>query len=213
MKRVELKSGYVEIHQDDNTDNPRTWDNLGTITYKHRNYKLGEETIGDPIEWLEDMLGLKNQYTYTNQRLQELETLFYKKFIALPIYLYDHSGISIQTTPFSCTWDSGKVGYIYITKKKIREEYSTKIVTAKLRERVQEYLKGEITTFNQYLTGDVYGFKHFDAEGEEIDACWGFYGDNAENGIFDHLDIEETFEEYKAAYEAGKRLKKKVIIN
>lgn len=44
------------------------------------------------------------------------------KYIILPLFLYDHSGITISTGPFSCPWDSGQVGWIYAEKKKLIEE-------------------------------------------------------------------------------------------
>jgi hypothetical protein len=37
------------------------------------------------------------------------------------LYLYDHSGITISTSPFSCGWDSGQVGFIYLTRQKCEE--------------------------------------------------------------------------------------------
>jgi hypothetical protein len=181
----------IKIVQDSSPESPRTWDNLGTMAYKHRNYTLGEEEINEPIEWLEDKLGLSYQGTYSNERLQELEERFYDKYIALPLYLYDHSGQTIRTTPFSCRWDSGKVGYIYMTKAKALKEYGGKIVTAKLRERVEGYLKGEVETFDQWMRGDVYGFQVLDEDGDIVDSCYGFYGlDFATNGMTDHIDIE-----------------------
>ena len=33
--------------------------------------------------------------------------------VILPLYLYDHSGITMNTCGFSCPWDSGQVGWIY----------------------------------------------------------------------------------------------------
>jgi hypothetical protein len=182
----------LRIIQDSCPESPREWCNLGTIAYKHRNYTLGEEKIGDPIEWLEGMLGLEPKYEYTNERLSELEDKFSDEYIALTLYLYDHSGISISTSSFSCRWDSGKVGYIYVDKDTVRKEYGWKNITKKRAERIRKYLEGEIEYYDQYLRGDVYGFILEDDEGEEIDSCWGFYGDDwKENGMADH--IEEKF--------------------
>ena len=182
----------LKIVQSSDCDSPREWDNLGTIAYKHRNYTLGEEEISEPIEWLEDRLGLEQKYEYSNERLQELEERFYNKFLALPIYLYDHSGQSISTSPFGCRWDSGKVGYIYVDKKTVLKEYGGKIVTAKLKERVLGYLKGEVETYNQYICGEVYGFQILDEDEDIIDSCYGFYGDDwATNGMTDHIDFRD----------------------
>jgi hypothetical protein len=193
----------VKVYQDSDPSSPREWDNLGTIAYKHSRYNLGEEKIDDPIEWLEDMLGIPNSYKYTNERLSELEYIFYKKFIAEPVYIYDHGSVAISTSPFGCRWDSGKVGYIYISKADALKEYGGKIVTKKLRERIEGYLSAEIETYSQYLSGDVYGFRVFEIEADEdgdfdednedneIDSCWGFYGsDFLNNGMADHIDKE-----------------------
>lgn len=43
------------------------------------------------------------------------------KYVILPLYLYDHSGITISTVPFSCPWDSGQVGWIYAPKDTFRK--------------------------------------------------------------------------------------------
>ena len=55
-----------------------------------------------------------------------------------------------------------------------------------------------LETVRQYLDGEVYGFiverkplvsKDDDAKWEEVDSCWGFYGDNHdENGMSEHVD-------------------------
>ena len=180
----------LRIIQDHDAESPREWDNLGTIAYKLSGYTLGEERIGDPIEWLEGMLDLAPKYEYTNERLSELEDKFYERFIALPLYLYDHSGISISTSPFGCRWDSGKVGYIYVTKEKVREEYGWKRITKEREEDILTYLDGGIKTLDQYLQGDVYRFTLED-DGEEIDSCGGFYGDDWKmNGMADHIERE-----------------------
>lgn len=146
-----------EIVNDNDAANPRTeWDNLGTIAYKHRRYVLGDEEIGDVEEWL-----------------KEKEA---NNAILLPVYAYEHGNICLKTSPFSCSWDSGQVGFIYCDLDKVRKEFGVKRVTAKMRERVEAWLRGEIETFSAYLSGEVYGIRIFDANGEEIDSCYGFYG-------------------------------------
>ena len=42
--------------------------------------------------------------------------------VILPLYLYDHSGITMNTCGFSCPWDSGQVGWIYADKAMIDKE-------------------------------------------------------------------------------------------
>lgn len=166
--------------------NPREDDNVGIIAYKHRNYTLGEEEIADPIDWLEEKLNVKKQYVYNNERLEELSQLFTEKYVALPLYLYDHSGLSISTSPFSCRWDSGRVGFIYTTPERIKAQLGGQRVSAKKRARALEILQAEVDIFDSYLRGEVYGFT-ITEDDQEIDSCSGYYGDHDESGIVDEI--------------------------
>lgn len=47
-----------------------------------------------------------------------------EKVAMLPLFLYDHSGITMSTGPFHCPWDSGQVGFIYMTYEKFFDETS-----------------------------------------------------------------------------------------
>jgi len=98
------------------------------------------------------------------------------KGVILPLYLYDHSGISMNTSGFACPWDSGQVGYIYATPEMIRKEYGGKITTKAIREKATKLLRDEVETYDQYLTEDVWGAVVEDIYGEEVDSLWGFYG-------------------------------------
>ncbi len=40
----------------------------------------------------------------------------------------------MNTTGFSCPWDSGQVGWVFVSKKKVREEYGVKRITESLVE-------------------------------------------------------------------------------
>ena len=186
----------LKVMRDDDPTNPRTdWDcNLGTMYCKHRSYTLGDEDAQDISEY--------------NYKTEQRETPT-KGYTILPLYLYDHSGITMNTTGFHCPWDSGCVGYIYLSDEKARKEYGWKNITKKRREQLTAYLKAEVETYDQYLTGDVYGFIYEEVlvneeTGEEDviyeDSCWGFFGSDLEsNGIKDHLlvdlkDCEITWE-------------------
>ncbi|HAM52828.1 MAG TPA: hypothetical protein DCP92_19825, partial [Nitrospiraceae bacterium] len=65
-----------------------------------------------------------------------------EKPICLPLYLFDHSGITISTESGrfrACDpqgWDWGLLGYIYVTKMDVRKEYSARRVSRKVLEKV-----------------------------------------------------------------------------
>jgi len=183
-KEYNLESGKIlEIHYDESPESPREWDNLGTVWCSHKRYSLSDKHA--PKIDTDDHDG----WDAVEQHLIKEEGAV----VILPIYMYDHSGITISTKPFGDRWDSGQVGFIYCTGAKIKAEYNVKRITKQIKERVTACLEGEIKTYNQWVTGDVYGFKlmQFDMttkERTEEDACWGFYGDDFEkNGILDHL--------------------------
>jgi len=91
-------------------------------------------------------------------------------YVILALYLYDHSGLSMSTAPFSCPWDSGQVGIIFCSKEKYKQEGVSE-------EQCINRLKAEVATYNQYLQGDVWGYVIKDPEGDELDSCWGIYGE------------------------------------
>ena len=134
-----------------------------------------------------------------------IATKLAEHYIILPLYLYDHSGLSISTGSFSCPWDSGQVGFIYVSRALAAEEYGAKTFPElrykddevhefqSLDELAEYYLTGEVETYDQYLRGDVYGFVLRGEDGEEEDSCWGFYGDDwRTNGITDHVNLSEV---------------------
>jgi hypothetical protein len=167
IKEIVVGETVVKIYQDDMAESPREWDNLGTMVCFHRRYNLGDKHT----------MTVEEAKAFVNR----------KDVISLPLYLYDHSGITMNTTGFSCPWDSGQVGFIYVTREKVRKEYGKKAISPKLLARVLGYLKAEVEVYDSYLTGDVYGFKTFDKAGNELDnSCWGFFGhDFKENGLLE----------------------------
>ncbi len=147
----------AEIVQDECADSPRESDNLGTLCLFHRRYDVPDES-GLGMEWVQRFL--HNDF----------------KGVWLPVYAYDHSGIALSTEPFSCPWDSGQLGVIYITQEKIDAEG---LEAQGLESNMKEILRGEVKTFGQWLNGECYGYKlRYDNGlcGNHMDSCFGFYG-------------------------------------
>lgn len=143
---------------------------------------------------------------YANALDSAVNAVLAKHIIELPLYLYDHSGITMRTSAFSCRWDSGQVGFIYLTREKIQQEWGWKKLTKERREKLYAFMEAEVEEYDHYLTGAVYGFKHETAQlpedylvlgllsdvqafdilqrnvdidrldWDEQDSCWGFLG-------------------------------------
>jgi len=100
--------------------------------------------------------------------------------ICLPVWMYDHSGTcyrAAETNPFSCPWDSGCFGFIYITRREARNIFGWARITEERRQQVLQHLKSEVKEYSAWANGEVYGFVVEDSEGDEVDSCWGFIGD------------------------------------
>lgn len=105
-----------------------------------------------------------------------------KDFISLPIYLYDHSGQTVRTTPFSCPWDSGQLGIITISKEDARKEYGK--LTKKTMETILSVLKAEVEEYDAYLRGDCIGFEIInDKNGCAVESCWEMFGTEEDDAI------------------------------
>lgn len=158
LEKEEYKNHTIKIVSDFNPDNPRNWDNLGTIIcVNHRRYSLGDEQTDYIPERLE------------NERLAVL----------LPIYMYEHSGIALSTGnqyPFNDLFDSGCIGVIFVNRETVLKEYGWKKITPERKAKLVKYLQSEIEVYSSYLNGDVYGYQIENEEGEELDSCYGFYG-------------------------------------
>lgn len=191
----------IKIIRDEDPENPREWGNVGTMACWHRRHDLGDTNGPELLRAaVRADKGFKKAWDdYDSNYFKELDdpatlvdTAKKLGFIVLPLYLYDHSGLTINTTGFHCPWDSGQVGVIFVTRERVRYEYSAKRISPELRDTVRHYLKEEVKTYDHYLRGDVYGFQivEVDEDDEEIDvldSCWGFYGaDPDTNGMKNH---------------------------
>lgn len=147
------------IEFDDCPESPREWCNLGSMVCFHNRYNLGDK------------------HNYTVDRLQEL--ISRDDVVSLPLYLYDHGGTTISTSPFSCSWDSGQVGYIFADHETICREYGVEEVTEDIKKQVIDCLEAEVEAYDQYLRGDVFSYT-ITKEGydELLDSCYGFFGED-----------------------------------
>src|SRR5699024_3165097 len=125
---------------------------------------------------------------YEREVDERLMKVISQKFLMLPLYLYDHSGITMNTTGFSCPWDSGQVGWIYASKEDALREFGGKTFTSATRKKAEDRMRGEVEYYDSYLRGEAYGFELY-KDGELEDSCWGFIGSNEEalKGIEDYL--------------------------
>ena len=195
-------SYLLTVEQDSDPSNPRDDECFGTMVCFHRRYSLGDhhnyvdkddflrdmylKTVGDNergahrYERALDMMNHKikepfDSPAYEREVDERLLKVISEKYIVLPLYLYDHSGITMNTTGFSCPWDSGQVGWTYVSKEDALKEFGGKSFTASTRQKAENLLRREVEIYDTYLRGECYGYELYKS-GELEDSCWGFIG-------------------------------------
>lgn len=247
VETIDYRGFYINIHIDEDPaiDPCVDWDMLGKMACWHNRYTLGHEQPDcDPQEFMQQLAIEADPYnenridywesgpgwvslqnTYTSDAVDQCEKrvdrligkAIIQHYIMLPLYLYDHSGITISTGPFSCPWDSGQIGYIYVAIKDVLKEFNRKIMSKKLRQKVIDILESEVKVYDQYLTGEIYGYTIEPTDkNKEIncdDSCWGFFGyDHKESGLLEMAKnaidcaISQYKEEVKQDYERRKQM-------
>lgn len=173
IEKVEYKGFVIEIYPDFNIPDPRKeWDNAATIVCFHRRYNLGDE---------HNFRDIDDVRTFIKSE---------KGILVRPVYMYDHSGISLSCNnsyPFNDLWDAGQVGIAYMTANDIRKTYLVKRITKQTRQKARELIGAEVNTYNQFLNGEVFYYSINDKDGEIVDSCGGFYGwEFDENGLLEY---------------------------
>jgi hypothetical protein len=203
VETFEVGDCKVRIMIDSDPESPRDWDNLGTMICHHRKYTLGDKhRFNDPEDFSRSLLDSVVLARLDTRRDKEESRIFHlhgrdyhdalrdigadhkqrlmmaaeKRAIILPLFLYDHSGIAMRTQSFSCPWDSGQVGFIYVLLDKARADFNVKRIGRRVRRRAIESLEQEVKTYSEYLQGEVYGYTVEREDGETIDSCFGFFG-------------------------------------
>lgn len=204
---IEGDGWKVEIRYEEDSSycDPRDYDNVGTMLCAHPRYNLGDEQAPRPFStavtcpecdgsgYHVDSEG-EDEDCAKCEGTGEIDLPIYEYFkreygatCVIPIFLLDHSGLSMSAgTPMGSTnssgrfmgddagWDTSHVGFIFDSKEK-RELCGTD------PEYVEQCLLGEVKVYASYLEGDVYYVVARSDDGGYDDSCGGFIGsDSAE---------------------------------
>lgn len=127
---------------------PRDYDNLGVMVANgHRRYKLGDKS-----KWNDSVAAFMSEPGNTFEGLIEYLKAEAGATVVLPLWLYDHGGLSMRTGRFwedSGGWDSGLVGAIFDTteSRKMMGVFTTS---------VEKVLQSEVEEYDKYLRGDAW---------------------------------------------------------
>jgi hypothetical protein len=161
MTETLIQEGPIVVSYDESPDNPRDLFVRTILHLDHSRYDLAQETgLGSPRDYDEGTAGFE-------AALRE----DYPEFRLVPVYGYEHGGLSLSLTPFSDPWDSGQAGIILIHK-----------------DDADAAAQAELEEYTAYLNGHLYRWTLDDDENDLYEGAGGY------------LSIEDALEDAKAMY-------------
>lgn len=182
LETINYRGIEIDIHPDHDAPNPRIdHDNFSTMVCFHGGYYLGDNDHG------------YNRADYNSWReLRGAIESKEKPLVLLPLYLYDHSGISIKIGSWHgkaqhAEWDSGQVGFIFVTEKQMIDAGLTRDYINSndywkgysFEQAAEKVARQDVKVYDQYIQGSVYGYSIEFPDGTE-DSCWGFFDEYGE---------------------------------
>lgn len=199
----EYKGYKINIYYSEDYDSPNDWgdDNL-FLVYSHRQFDVRRQPfkpyeIAEYFNHKNNIEKLLNGRNKSDLLADEQEALieeedylnqyydYEAEYWVSPVEAFIHSGVTLSLfhDKKQCQWDSSVSGFIFAKRDEFPTEESAICVMESL-----------IEEWNQYLSGEVYGFEvikedfcsHCSTTTEElIDSCSGYYGDYKESGCLD----------------------------
>ena len=162
IEKIDYKGCTINVYYSEDNMAPDEWDNDEKfLVYDHRDFCVEVKGF-EPKEIFD--------FFQENPKKK-----LYNGYFVFVVYAYIHSGVSLSlgrnTYPFTCGWDTSSTGYLLVK----RDKYNW------TEEKAYKSAEGLLVTWNDYLSGNVYGYVTEDPEENHIDSCWGFYGDYRED--------------------------------
>ena len=184
VEQEEYQGYKINIYQDDCTESPEDWgdDNLFLVGYHRDFYVDNHKKITKELART-----IANNGIDEDGETSETAKDYMKKYHIFGLEAYIHSGVSLALSHEGNfpdrQWDVSQLGLVFVSKKEWR-----------LRASARKAALGLIETWNDYLSGAVYGYLIENPDGEESGGCWGFWGyDYEKSGLMEAAkgEIEE----------------------
>lgn len=159
---VTVGATTANIYQDMDDRGPEEWADEGLFLVGfHRDFSVQRDGYG-----VEIVRALFDKDEITEDNRDEVKRIK-RQYHIFGLEAYIHSGVCLALSNegnfVDRQWDVSRLGAVFVSKN----EWNTKI-------KARKAALGLIETWNQSLSGDVYGYSI-----EGADSCWGFYGMDA----------------------------------
>lgn len=175
---------YVSVRYDPYPENPLTfYDSLGTyLTWENRHISPSDNPYRTAIDFMETVLG-EEKAAACDSMQDVLQALDKAGYAACGIYRYEHGQVSYalgEMNPYGDYWDSGAVGFAFVSPEKLAYEGMSK-------EQAISYMKNEIKEYSAWANSDVYLAERYDEKGISMEMST-FYGFN--ELVAEYPDVE-----------------------
>ena len=215
MKQEEInyRGKVIEIHTDDDAECPEDWEtndafhvfehrqhHVDHVFYKPRKDQQGTTdklTAKEVYDWLQENPKKKLfPYTYKTYDGKYKDA----KYWVFKCYAYIHSGVALSVGSAAGfpdqRWDVSSTGFFLVQRDK-----GTYTVEA-----AKKVAEGICSSWNMYLSGEVYGYKTVDKEGGDAGySCWGYYGEESKKEMISEAKAEIDSDIRKNYSFVGKR--------
>jgi hypothetical protein len=185
---TEKKDGLtLNIYRDEHEMSPDEDgdDGLFLVGY-HRDFTVDRKVS----QGLAQCIARGGKYEDDSENSEALD--YIKKYHIFGLEAYIHSGVVLALSSEGNfpdrQWDVSQLGLVFASKKEWR-----------MRKSARKAALGLIETWNDYLSGNVYGFVIEDEGGTHYDSCWGFSGDYEDNCLPEaRAALAEALETFKS---------------
>ena len=163
-RAVDHRIGYVEVCVEECAyENPiRDWDHIAEVMLAPK-YRGLATLDDDPRDY--SIREISERYARDGG-------------LALPVFVYNHSGVSFSTSndyPYNDPWDAGFVGIAYVSPDKARAEWGETLTPQELRKKCRDSIKNLVSLMNAVAAGECYHVTWYDTECNAVSNCGGFW--------------------------------------
>lgn len=168
-KTVTSEEPCLVIRYDNDSESPRSWDNLGYFYSKSNKSKSPDGNDSDiyniMIETGEEARNLTEHMELMTKRINE-ETS--EKVLAIyPVVKYEHSSVNYSLGS-KMGFDFSNNGFYIVTDK-------TRKVLGTPKKSFEKVIAQELKEYTAWVNGEVYSFTLYDMQGNIVDSCSGYY--------------------------------------
>lgn len=159
----------INVEYSEGHDSPRE-SCSSTLVTSNNNVTSAAEAKLPSGEWGSNIEEAISNYARLNS-IDEADMMWW------PVYAYVHGNVVFAIESFNSRWDSGLIGFIYESKKAIREEFSVKRISSNLTDEITQRIKDELSVLTDWANGTIYAIS-ISKDGEHLDSLSGIYSED-----------------------------------